>query len=58
MLTPEEVAEKLRVHEQTVRKLLRDGELEGVRVNPRTWRIRESALERFLMKRTPHPSDQ
>ena len=43
LLSVEEAAEKLRVHPETVRKWLRDGELEGEKFG-RLWRIRESKI--------------
>jgi excisionase family DNA binding protein len=46
-LTPEEVAEKLRVHWRTVYVWLRSGKLKGVKAG-RLWRISEEALEEFL----------
>jgi excisionase family DNA binding protein len=42
-LTPEEVAERLKVHLKTVYRWLRTGELKGMQ-RGRTWRIRESNL--------------
>jgi excisionase family DNA binding protein len=50
LLTVPEVAERLRVSEYTVRDWLRTGRLQGLRPGgPRVgWRVRSSALERFL----------
>lgn len=49
VLTVEEVAERLRVHPETVRIYLRKGDLEGVNRGGRAgWRINDAALERFL----------
>jgi excisionase family DNA binding protein len=44
LLTPAEVALKLRVSVHTIRRLIHDGELEAVRVGHQ-WRIPASALE-------------
>lgn len=47
--TVEEIAEILKVHEQTIRGWLRAGRLEGVQIGRRAgWRVSESALNRFL----------
>jgi len=47
LLTPKEVAEKLRVSEQTVLRWLRNGKLKGVKAG-RLWRIREEDLQEFI----------
>lgn len=47
LLTPEDVAERLRVSRLTVGNWLRSGTLKGVKVG-RLWRVRESDLENFL----------
>lgn len=47
--TVSDIAESLRVHEQTVRRWLRSGELAGYNFGGKTgYRIREEDLERFL----------
>ena len=47
--TVSEVAEALRVHEQTVRRWLRSGDLAGYNFGGKTgYRIREDDLEAFL----------
>jgi excisionase family DNA binding protein len=47
--TVEEIAKQLKVHEQTVRRWLRDGALRGRSFGGKTgWRIRESDLRAFL----------
>ena len=46
-LTPEEAAAYLRVNAQTMYRLLRSGQLPGVKVG-RQWRIRRVALEQYL----------
>jgi len=49
MLTVDQVAERLKVNEQTVRRWLREGELQGVAFGGRTgWRISEDDLQAFL----------
>lgn len=48
-LTVEEAAKQLKVHEQTVRRWLRAGQLDGTTISRRAgWRIRESEIVRFL----------
>ena len=47
-LTPTEVAEKLKIHERTVRRLLADGVLPGVRIGAKVWRISAAALRAYV----------
>ena len=48
-LTVGDIAERLRVHENTVRRWLRSGALTGRGFGGRTgYRVRESDLEKFL----------
>ena len=51
LLTPTEVADRLRVSANTVRSLIRSGEIESIRVG-RQLRVSEDALSRFITKRT------
>lgn len=52
LLTVRETGERLRSHPETVRKLLRRGELIGLKFPSAnrggTWKVRESSIERFL----------
>jgi excisionase family DNA binding protein len=52
-LTVSEVAERLRVSEETIRRWLRDGRLFGVHLGSRKggWRVSERDLEAFLRER-------
>lgn len=50
MLTAEEVAEKLKLHPNTVRKYARWGKLPAVK-SGRVWRIEEKDLEDFIRAR-------
>jgi len=43
-LTPEQVAARLQLHPETIRRQLKAGRLRGVR-RGRVWRVPESALE-------------
>ncbi len=49
LLTVPEVAEILGVTEETVRRWLRDGRLEGMLLSRRAgWRVRSEAVDRML----------
>jgi excisionase family DNA binding protein len=50
-LTVEDVSAMLKVHGQTVRRWLNDGELRGVMLGRAGWRIRADELDRFLVER-------
>ena len=47
LLTPKEVADRLRVSEQTVLRWLRSGKLKGVKAG-KLWRVEEEELEKFI----------
>ena len=47
LLTVQEVAEYLRVSDLTVRRMLKDGRLQGVNIG-RVWRIPKGELETFI----------
>jgi excisionase family DNA binding protein len=47
-LTPKEVAEKLRVHDRTIRRLLLEGKLPEVRIGEKTWRVSAAALKAYI----------
>ena len=52
-LTVEQVAERLQVSAWTVRRWLREGELEGSYLSDRAgWRVPEGAIEEFLQARS------
>ena len=52
-LTVEQVAERLKVSPWTVRRWLRDKEIEGFRLSDRAgWRISEESLARFVASRS------
>ena len=55
LYTVHEVAAILRMHEETVRMLLRSGRLKGIKLGPHAtlpgrfeWRITDQALQQFL----------
>lgn len=45
-LTPEQAAERLHVNPETIRRMLRKGELPGFRVG-RVWRIASETIDRM-----------
>ena len=47
LYTPEEVAERLQLSEQTVRRWLREEKLKGVKLGSK-WRIRERDIQELL----------
>ncbi len=48
-LTVGDIVQQARVHEQTVRRWLRSGELKGRNLRGKSgWRVRQSDLDRFL----------
>lgn len=49
-LTPKEVAEVLGLNVFTVYNLLKGGELKGVKLGHRTWRIRKEDLDAYNCK--------
>ena len=52
MLTVQKIAHRLDVHEQTVRRWLRSGELPGVLLGDKAgYRVREGDLKEFLRAR-------
>ena len=46
--TVEEVAERLKVSAATVRRLVASGQIRGVRVGQRKWRIPAASLNAYL----------
>src|SRR3954465_2728250 len=57
-LTVEQVAERLQVSAWTVRRWLREGQIEGSHLGDRAgWRVSEGAIKQFLQARSNRPSD-
>lgn len=54
--TPEQVAERLGLHPNTIRLWLRQGAMPGVRIG-RLWRVRESDLEAYAESRRNVPRE-
>jgi excisionase family DNA binding protein len=57
MYSVREVTERLGVHENTVLRWLKGGQLRGIRLGGKRagWRIRQSDLERFIDQRANVP---
>jgi excisionase family DNA binding protein len=54
--TVQEIADRLRINPQTIRRWLRDGELRGHQFGgPAGWRVKESDLNAFLDARRGTP---
>jgi putative molybdopterin biosynthesis protein len=53
-LTPEQVADILQIHIQTVYDLLRSGELDGYKIG-RHWRIEQAALKEYKENKKKSP---
>jgi excisionase family DNA binding protein len=54
IFTPEEAAARLKIHEQTLRRFLREGKIKGYYIG-RVWRIPESALKEWLETMSNQP---
>jgi excisionase family DNA binding protein len=53
-LTVEDVARQLQIHPETIRRWLREGRLEGIRISRRAgWRVRPEAVEKMLSELDP-----
>ena len=48
LLTVEQAAERLQMHPDTVRRLLRDSQLPGRKIGARQWRISADALKAYV----------
>lgn len=57
LLTTNEVADILRVHITTVRRMLRNGVLKYIEIAPREYRVRRSELDGFLREREKKGGD-
>ena len=53
--TVEETAARLKFSTPTVRRLLRAGEIDGVKFGPRQWRITETAIRQYIERHTQKP---
>jgi excisionase family DNA binding protein len=50
-LTVEQVAERLQMHPDTIRRYIRQKKMRAVRISPTNVRIRRSDLEKFIEER-------
>jgi len=50
LLTPQEVADRLRLRRSTVWRYIREGKIKAIMFNKRTYRISEKDLNQFLRK--------
>ncbi len=50
-LTVAQVAKHLSVSEKTIRRLIREGELQATRIGPRALRVSQPQLQSFLERR-------
>lgn len=55
--TIEEVADILRIHAATARKLVREGKIQGVKIGMK-WRVPEEALREYLYSRPVAENDK
>lgn len=51
LLTVEQVAERLQVHPDTVRRYIREKKLSAIQLSKTNLRVRKSELDRFLRER-------
>jgi excisionase family DNA binding protein len=51
LLTVDEAAKRLKIHSVTLRKMLREGSIRGMKFGAREWRIPDSALKEFIASR-------
>jgi excisionase family DNA binding protein len=56
LLTVEEAAERFKFSTATIRRLLRDGDLEGVKLGKRQWRVKKSVLDQFIQRGSQKPA--
>jgi len=51
LMTIEQVAERLQLHPDTVRRYIREKKLAAIRLSSTNMRVRKSELDRFLKER-------
>lgn len=52
LLSTADVAKELNISSVTVQKLLNKGELRGIRIGSKIWRVRKSDLEEYVKRNT------
>jgi excisionase family DNA binding protein len=50
LLTVEQAAEKLQLHPDTIRRLLRSKQIPGVKLGPRQWRVPIKAIDQYVQR--------
>jgi excisionase family DNA binding protein len=58
LLTIEQVAEKLQLHPDTIRRYIRERKLPGVRISATVVRVKQSDLDKFIEERSTTPPDK
>jgi excisionase family DNA binding protein len=53
VMTPQEVADRLKLNKDTVLRLIRSGKLPAVKIGSKTYRITEDALAAFMRGEQP-----
>jgi excisionase family DNA binding protein len=53
VMTPQEVADRLKLNKDTVLRLIRSGKLPAAKIGSKTYRITEDALAAFMRGETP-----
>ena len=48
LLTVEQAAQKLQMHVATVRRMLRSGQVPGMKLGTKEWRVPDKALQDFI----------
>jgi excisionase family DNA binding protein len=56
LLTVAEAAEKLKIHQVTLRNMLRSGEIKGMKFGVREWRIPDKAIQEFIDAKMGKPA--
>ena len=57
-LTPDDIARRLKVNEETVLRWLRSKQLIGYKVSPKLWRVSLTNLNKFLEDRRPDGAEE
>jgi len=55
LLTVDEAAKRLKIHRVTLRKMLREGSIRGMKFGAREWRVPVSELKVFVESRMHKP---
>ena len=58
LLTIEQVAERLQLHPDTVRRYIREKKMKAVRLSATNLRVRRSELERFIEERETNGGEE